>query len=424
MLTQNVYEKQKARGWNKLALLKKVLPLIIVSIFLSASAKADVVTYWNEVATNSIVRAGKSPGIHFAMVHAAIYDAVNSIDRRYTVFAVKPKGKTRSASQEAAAASAAYNVLVALFPEQRTTLDAAYATSLAAIPDGEAKTKGIAIGEEVAAGIIELRADDGRNAVVQYTVGSGPGVYQLTPPAFNPPQTPWLAQVRPFTFDDPSQFRAEGPPALTSEQYAADFNEVKRLGSANSAERTAEQTEIGRFHTESPITFLSRNLRQFATEQELSVSDNARLFALLMVSWADASIAGWDSKYHFNFWRPVTAIRAADTDDNPATEADPNWTPLAVTPSHPEYPAAHGFVTGALAEALRRFFGTKNITITFTSTVTGTARTYTNTDDLTKEIIEARIYGGMHFRTSVVHGAVLGKRVGKRIAKNHFRPVE
>jgi len=424
MLIQNVYAKQNDSSRKRLWLLKKVLPLIIVSIFLSASARADVVTYWNEVAANSIVKAGKSPGIHFAMVHTAIYDAVNSIDRRYTVFAVKPTGKTRKASQEAAAASAAYNILLALFPEQKATLDAAYATSLAAIPDSEAKARGIAIGEEVAAGIMELRANDGRNNAVQYIVGSGPGVYQLTPPAFNPPATPWLAQVKPFTLLDPSQFRAEGPPALTSEQYAADFNEVKRLGSANSTERTAEQTETGRFHTESPVTFVSRNFRQFAIEQELSVADNARLFAILMVTWADASIAGWDSKYHFNSWRPVTAIRAADTDDNPATEADANWTPLAVTPPHPEYPAAHGFVTGALAESLRRFFGTKNITITFTSTVTGTARTYTNTDDLIKEVIEARIYGGMHFRTAVVHGSELGRRVSKWIAKHYFTPVE
>ena len=424
MLIQNVYEKQRVSSWKKLSLLKKVLPLIIASLFLSASARADVVTYWNEVAANSIVRAGKSPAIHFAMVHAAIYDAVNSIDRRYTVFAVKPTGKTRGASQEAAAASAAYNLLVALFPQQRETLDAAYATSLSGIPDGEAKTRGIDIGAEVAAGIIALREGDGRDAVVQYTVGSGPGVYQLTPPAFNPPVSPGLAQVKPFALLEPSQFRSEGPLALTSEQYAADFNEVKMLGSANSTERTAEQTEIGRFHTEFPTTFWSRNLREFAIQQKLSVADNARLFAILMVTWADASIAGWDSKYHFNFWRPVTAIRAADTDDNPATEADPGWTPLAVTPSHPEYPAAHGFVTGALAEALSRFFGTKEVTITFTSTVTGTAHTFTNTDDLSKEVIGARIYGGMHFRTSLVHGMVLGKKVAKWIAKHYFRPVE
>lgn len=424
MLIQNVYQKLTASTWKKLALLKKILPLMFVSVFLSASARADVVTYWNEVTTNSILRAGKSPGIHFAMVHAAIYDAVNSIDRRYSVFAVTPSGKTRGASQEAAAASAAYNVLIVLFAEQRTTLDAAYATSLATIPDGEAKTRGIAIGEQVAAGIVELRANDGRNNVVEYTVRSGPGVYQLTPPAFNPPQTPWLAQVKPFALLEPSQFRAEGPPSLTSEQYAADFNEVKRLGSANSSERTAEQTETGRFHTESPPMFWSRNLRQLAIEQELSVADNARLFAIFMVTYADVTIAGWDSKYHYNFWRPVTAIRAADTDDNPATEADANWTPLAVTPAHPEYPAAHGFATAAFAEVLRRFFGTKNVTMTFTSTVTGTARTYANTDGLIKDVIEARIYGGMHFRTSIVHGTVLGKRVGKWIAKHYFRPVE
>jgi hypothetical protein len=211
---------------------------------------------------------------------------------------------------------------------------------------------------------------------------------------------------------------------LTSEQYAADLNEVKLRGSLNSTARTPEETVLARFNTEPPGPFYTRNFRQFADAQGLSVADNARLFAMLCVAWADVQIACWDAKYHFNFWRPITAIRAADTDDNPLTEADTDWTPLAITPAHPEYPAGHGSSEGVFAEILRRFFGTKHINITFNSTVTNTTHTFENTDDMVSDMIEARICGGMHFRSAVVDGTVLGKKVAKWIAKHYFRPVE
>lgn len=389
------------------------------------AAVADVVSDWNTTTTTVLLNTGAPAGIHLAMVHTAIYDAVNSIGRRYQVYAVTPTVPVNGASPEAAAASAAYHLLITLFPGQAAVLDPAYTASLAAIPDGPAENKGVAIGTQVAAGIVALRADDGRNNIVPYVFGSGPGVYQATPPAFGNPIQPFLAKVRPFALTSPSQFRAYGPPDITSRHYATDFNTVKTLGSLNSTERTAEQTEIGRFHTENPTIFWTRNLRDFAATKHLGINESARLFAMLFVAFGDSNIACWDSKYYFNAWRPVTAIPAAASDDNPQTEADAAWLPLANTPPHPEYPAAHGCASGAIAEVLRQFFGTKHVKMTFTSTVPGSVpHYYEKTDDLVKEVTVARVYGGMHFPTSTVHGAVMGRQVGRWVAKTQFQRVK
>jgi hypothetical protein len=387
-------------------------------------ARADVVIDWNATAT-SVLLAGSPPvtGIHLAIVHAAIYDAVNAIDRRREALGVSPSVPTLGASREAAVASAAYNVLKVLFPAQTATLDVAYSQSLQKVPDGLAEARGVVIGEQVAAGWIALRDGDGRYSSVPYTFGSGPGVYQATPPAFGSPVNTFMLGVKPFTLERSSQFRAYGPPDLTSARYAADLEMVRTLGSAASTKRTAGETEIGRFHTENPNTFWARNLRDFAAAKRLDVADSARLFAVLFVGMSDAVQACFDSKYHFNFWRPMTAIAAADTDGNPATVPDPSWTPLAVTPPHPEYPAAHGCVAGLVAETLTRFFGERHLKMTFTSTAPGSVpHVFYGTDDLVEEIIVARVYGGMHFPTSVVHGATLGRQVARWIDDNYFRP--
>jgi hypothetical protein len=392
---------------------------------LSAETRADVVADWNTVGSNVLLaNPAAQPFIHLAMMHVAIYDAVNAIDGRYSVYAIHPQSETSGASAEAAAAAAGYFLLSALFPSQQTLLDAAYAASLASVPDGAGETKGVALGKEVAAGIVALRADDGRTDIVPYVFGSGPGVYQRTPPAFGDPAAPYLAFVTPFALQRPDQFRAYGPPDLTSAQYAADFNKVRQLGALNSTRRTASQTEIGRFHTEPPPVFWARNLRGVAASSPLDTAQSARLFAILYVALADSGIACWDSKYYFNSWRPVTAIPAADTDGNSATGPDAAWTPLANTPGHPEYPAAHGCSAGSVAEALNAFYGTKDVRMTFTSTVAGSVpHVYECTDDLVNEIIAARVYGGMHFPTSVHHGAELGRNAGKWMAKNYFRPL-
>jgi hypothetical protein len=387
--------------------------------------QADVVADWNETGV-AVLLAATPPltGVHLAMMHAAIFDAVNAIDKHYKPFGVSPKAPVQGASREAAAASAAYHLLKELAPGQASTLDAAYAKSLQAVPNGVGETRGVVIGKEVAAGWIALRTGDGRDAVVPYTFGSGPGVYQATPPAFGNPVNTFMPGMKPFVLERASQFRAYGPPDLTSAQYAADVAMVRELGSATSTKRTAEETEIALFHTENPNLFWSRNLRNFAKSKRLDVADNARLYALLFVGINDATQACFDSKYYYDFWRPVTAIAAADTDDNPATEADPSWTPLAVTPPHPEYPAAHGCVAGVVAETLNRFFGSRQLKLTFTSTVPGSVpHVYFGTDDLVEEIIVARVYGGMHYPTSVIHGATLGRAVAKWIDNNSFQPI-
>jgi len=393
------------------------------------STRADAVTDWSAIAQTAIVtNAGRPPPgaiVDVAYVFAAVYDAVNAIDGRYSAFAISVSASP-SASQEAATVAAAHHVLKTFYPTQQVSLDGAYAASMAAIPPGAARDQGNAVGVQVATAFLALRANDGRNAVVPYVFGSGPGVYQLTPGAPAPPAspaTPWVAQMKPFALESASQFRAEGPPHLTSARWADDYNEVKAFGALNDSPRTPEQTEIGRFYAEHPGAQLMRTVRNFAAAQPLSLADRARLVAILHISAADALIACFDSKYFYNFWRPATAIVAGDTDDNDATEPNGGWLALVPTPNHPEYPAAHGAVSTAYAEALRHFYSTKKVTITLSSTVTGTTHTFHSTDEIIKEIIDARVYGGMHYRTSGVHGSVIGRKVAHWIDKNYFQPV-
>ncbi len=413
------------RRWSMLtAVLVMALPL-----GWSSPSIADAVTDWSAIAQTTIVTNGGRPPsgsiVDVAYVFAAVYDAVNAIDGRYSPFAVSVEASP-SASQDAAAVAAAHHVLKTFYPTQQAYLDGAYADSIAAIPSGAARSQGINVGVEAATAFLALRANDGRNAVVPYVFGSGPGVYQLTPGAPPPPAspaTPWVATMTPFALERAAQFRAYGPPDLTSARWANDYREVKAFGVLNDSSRTDKQTEVGLFYAEHPGAQLMRNLRNFAAAQPLSLADRARLLAILHISAADALIAVFDSKYYFNFWRPVTAIVTGDTDDNDATEADVGWLALAPTPNHPEYPAAHSGVSTAYAESLRHFFGTKKVTITLDSTVTQTTHTFHNTDAIRTEIIDARIYGGMHYRTSGVHGAVIGRKVANWIDKHYFKPV-
>ncbi|HEX7421774.1 MAG TPA: vanadium-dependent haloperoxidase, partial [Thermoanaerobaculia bacterium] len=374
---------------------------------------------WNGIAVTTIVtNAGKPPAvatIDLVYVNVAMYDAVNAIDGRYSVFAVSPATTPTGASEEAAAIAAAYNVLKTFYPGQATFLDGQYAASLVPIPDGDSKSRGVQIGQEVATLYLAQRSTDGRNANITYTPGTGPGAWQPTLPGFQAAQGPWIAQMTPFAINSASQFRADPPPALDSSTWTADYNEVRSLGDINSVTRTPEQTEIGLFYTEHTGKQYDRILCDFAATQNFSLADEARFMAQMLVSIGDALISAWDSKFYYGRWRPVTAIRLVD---------DPRWIPLAVTPNHPEYPAAHGAFTGALAEGLRQFCGTKDVTITLSSTVTGTTRTFYNTDDLVKEIIVGRIYGGMHFRTSVIEGKVQGTKVAKWVASRCFLPVD
>jgi hypothetical protein len=409
--------------------------LTLTILLAPAAAKANAVDFWSDIAAQIAVappqsRAGLAQ-IDLAYVHIAIYDAVNAIDGRYSVFAVRPATNPLGASMEAATAAAAYTTLRWLFssPSATAFLDTAYASYLLAIPAGTDKNRGIAVGAEVANAFIARRTGDGRNAAVPYTFGPAlPGVYQQTPGGPATPVGTWVPQLRPFAVESATQFRADGPPNLTSAQWADDFNETKDYGALNRSLRTPLQTQIGQFFAENPGAQTNRNVRSVATAYGLSVADSARYFAQVYVTMADAQITTWNSKYYFNFWRPVTAIRYGD-DENPATESDPSWLPLVTTPGHPEYPAAHPTISGAFAFALAEFFGTKKVHVALTSTSvpdTGGLMTLDvrNTDDLAKLAIEGRIYGGMHYRTSGVHGSVVARKVAHYVARHYFEPIE
>jgi hypothetical protein len=378
-------------------------------------AGADVVTDWNLTTLQAAAAAGLNPQRQHrvaAMVHAAVHDAVNSVTPRYHAYAfrVAPSGE---ASVEAAAVQAAYGVLIRLIPAQAATLDAARASSLAAIADGPAKQEGLAVGDAVATQMVALRSADGSGVEGTYTFGTAAGEYQRTPPAFGNPAIPAWRLVTPFVLRRGDQFRAEGPPSLSSEEWAEDFNEVKRLGAVDSTVRTAEQTEIALCGAEPALPIWNRVARAVSAQRNTGLVENARLFALLNLAMMDATIACWDSKYTYRFWRPVTAIRAADTDGNDDTEADPAWTPLRATPLHPEYPSAHGCFSGAAAEVLSGFFG-KHVPFSNTTATcpAGVVRSYDSFRDLADEIGDSRIYIGFHFRTAIRHGANLGRQVG------------
>jgi hypothetical protein len=379
----------------------------------------NAISVWGEIAFKT---AGNNAGHDLVTTHLAMYDAVMAIANTHKPYAVVPStpgAGLGAVGMNAAAVEAAYRVLKGLFPAAGAVYEAQYAADIGALPDGDAKTRGQAIGSEVAAGMLALRANDGRATVLPpYVAGTLPGQFRGTNPVNR--IAPF---VKPFATLSHSQFRAPGPTALSSDAYASDLNEVKLVASAVSTTRSAEQTELARFETENPSTYWDRNLRQFITASS-DLAESARVAAMLWTAFQDAISACFESKYHHNFWRPISAIQLADTDGNPATQADPAWAPHVPTPNHPEYPAAHGCATGALMETARTFYGTKKVRFTFTSSVAGTGpRSYARTDDKIKGVIDARVWGGMHFRTSAEHGAELGKNVAKWVVKHHFTPL-
>ncbi len=402
--------------------LSTLIVVLAIGLTLSASA-ANPIIDWNQIA---LTTALTTPGtqIYLTYVNLAMYDAVNAIDGRYQQYAPEFHGPG-DASREAAAISAAYQVLLYYFPAQAAALQVQYDAAIAAIPDGEAKGNGITVGQVAAASIVALRAGDGRAANVTYTYPSSPqpGVWIPTPPGFGPPVTPWVGQMVPFTMQSASQFLpVNGPPSLGSRQWAQEYHEVKLLGAANSGVRTPAQTEIALFWTANPVATYFGAFGQLALERHLNLSKSARLLAMLSVAFADAGIGCFNAKYHFSFWRPVTAIPNGDIDGNPETEADPTWLPLAPTPPHPEFPAAHGCATGAIAKTLENFFGTPNVKFSVYSAATRTTHTYYNVGQLETEAYWARIYAGFHYRHSLDEGFKLGHRVAKQLNQNFFQP--
>jgi hypothetical protein len=407
---------------------------MLVALVVSGVASAqNPVTDWNAIAVTTALSGNpvKSPGsttaggasIYLAYVHLAIFDAVNAIDRRFQSYGPEIRAPF-GASPEAAAIAAAYSTLVYYFPDQASSLTAQYTASLGVIPNGAPKTDGILVGQAAANAIITMRLSDGRGVNVPYTYPSMPtaGVWIPTPPGFLSPQTPWVGQMRPFTMRNASQFLPdEPPPDLRSEDWAKDFDEVKTLGAINSTVRTPAQTEIGLFWTDHATRQYARAFRALAVARALDTSDTARLFAMVWTGFADSFIGCMNAKYDFSFWRPVTAIQNAGLVGNPGTVADPNWTPLGTTPNHPEFPAAHGCVSGSVAHTLEGFFRTHKVTLVVSSTATNTTHTFTNTKELEQEVFGARIYAGFHYRHSLVEGFELGHNVVKHMLRHYFR---
>lgn len=397
--------------------------------FWSGPARADVVLDWNGLAAQLIVGPGganKVPPlglVDLAIVHTAMYDAVNAVKG----FPFEPYGPeptvTTPASAEAAAARAGRDVLLALYPSRSADIEALYVSSLASIPDGPAEDHGVDVGAQAAAGILALRADDGRNAGTTIVEPpEAPGVWIRTPPGFLAPQAPWAASIKPWTLNSPDQFRPDPPPELDSRTWVRDYNQVKALGPETGSTRTAEQTNIARFWADQPMLQWNRAWRGISIAARLSVLDNARLFAMLTTASSDSLIACWDAKYHYMFWRPVTAIRVGG--GNPELTDDPSWLGVVVTPNHPEYPAAHGSFSGASVETLSSFFRTDRFRFTIDSTfagVTTPVRTYSSFSQALREVLDARIYGGMHYRNSTHEGAILGKHVSHFATRHYFR---
>jgi PAP2 superfamily len=410
----------------------------------TAAAQASEVTNWNRIATSTLVAfppaAGGAPQalqIDMAMTQGAVYDAVNAIKPRYQPYLLTTRFGSR-ASKDTAVATAAYRVLSEIvstvpasipFPNRASllaTLAAEYATSLAAIRDTPRKTAGIAAGNAAADAMLAARQGDGRFAPSPWVPSYDVGHWQplLNPdgtPMLDP--TPWAGGVRPFLIKSGSQFRTEGPQELSSAAWAEDFNEVKRLGSVNSTSRTPEQTHIALFWQSNVPPTWNAVARDLAEDRAVDLSDSARLFAMLNLTAADAVINCWNDKYHWDFWRPWHAIHEADRDGNPATEPDGSWTALLTAP-YPEHPSGHLCLDGASLRVLKMFFGTDKVRFGVTSArFPGETRYFNRFSQPLKQIIDARIWAGLHFRTADVQAQILGRKVAHYMAKHYFKPL-
>ncbi|MGA9160266.1 MAG: vanadium-dependent haloperoxidase [Actinomycetota bacterium] len=424
-----------------------------------AAAQVNEVTNWNRIATDTLVQfpglAGGAPpalAINMGMVQGAVYDAVNAIEPMHEPYLLQATFPS-NASKEAAVATAAYTVLTnviasvpdtvpfppgtVLFPNEaalQASISSAYAASLAAIPNGQSKTDGIAAGTAAAAAMIAARQGDGRFGDSQWDQSTGLGRWQpLLPDGTSPlDPTPWVGGVDPFLMTSSSQFRSDGPNALTSNQYAKDFNEVKALGGnglpgGTPSARTFEQTQIALFWQSvgGPVFMFNHVARDLVEDPSYGVDldDSALLFGMMNLSVADASINCWNDKYHFDFWRPWTAIHEADSDGNRKTEPDTSWAPLLTAP-YPDHTSGHMCQDGALLTVLRSFFGRDKISFSVTSSRFAQPRDFGRFSEPLKEIVEARVWAGLHFRTADVQGAELGENVANFAMENYFQPLD
>ncbi len=381
-------------------------------------SSADAVVAWNGTAAAALGTDAALPApvmaVGMAYVQAAVYNAVEGIERSHPLYRWHLRGP-RCASTAAAVAAAARGVLLHYFPVSTARVEAAYADALAGIPDGTAKDEGVAYGDRAAEHLLGERAGDGWLGTTSFDRPPAPGIWRPTPPLFAPYLAPWLGTMTPFVLHSADQFRPGGPPRLTSARYTRDFQEVAALGSATSQTRTAEQTEIALFFAGNLTSQLQGAYRDHVVRHGLDGADAAQYFAIASFAGADAVMAAWDAKLHFGFWRPVTAIQLGDTDGNPDTPGDPAWKPLIVTPPFPDYLSGHTTVIGSVTAALTGLEGTQSIDLNLSSTVTGTTRHYATADTLRQEGIGARIWGGIHFRTADETGDRVGRQIGTLI---------
>jgi hypothetical protein len=415
-------------------------------------SSADTVQEWNRHAMNALINAnsptapipgaGQAPqvsALHLAMVQGAVYDAVNSIDGGHQPYLAGLPPASDSASKKAAVATAAHHMLVGLRREDlkapvlpqvvQDWLNVKYAESLAGIPGGAAKVdKGVAAGAAAAGKMLEERKSDGRYGLFRFTPGTEAGQWRpwdtVPPGSVNDPNA-WVAEVTPFVIESPSQFRTQGPHALTSDAYTTEYNEVKALGTASSP-RTAEQEAVAQFYTVNPVELFNRTFRTIAADRGLTLVDEARLFAMLNVAGADGLINCWDEKAHWSNWRPITAIREGDNDGNPSTVGDAGWTPLINTPPYPDHTSGYNCFTGAVMHTAKAFFGAKKVAFTVAKTPDASAvkRDYEQFTDVVDDTIDARVYQGIHFRAADVQGAEIGKDVAHWLEEHYFQPVD
>ena len=395
---------------------------LVAILLLPSVSTADAVLDWNEVALARVVGTRQSPpdgARTMAMVHVAIFEAVNAVEQRYAPYAFKGRAPAGTSS-EAAAATAAYLVLLRLFPDQSAPVEGAYTASMARIPEGDGKISGIALGRETASQCLSMRENDGTGAPGVYRPRTVPGAYVMT---VLPVSTEWPV-VRPWFLSRGAQFRPGPPPSLTSMEWARDYNEIKNLGARQSAARSADQTEAARFWTITGAASWNPVVRSLALSKPLSLVDTARLFALVNMAASDAFVAVFDAKYAHAFWRPITAIRNGDIDGNDATSLDPEWLPLVDTPLHPEYPCAHCIAAGAIGEVLEAQFGKGEVSpITMTSpTAPGATHRWTRISDYVQEVDNARIWGGVHYRNSTEVGEAMGRKIGALAGRNFLTP--
>ncbi|MBS0149566.1 MAG: vanadium-dependent haloperoxidase [Nitrospira sp.] len=395
----------------------QMLRISLIAFLLTASApsdaRADAVTEWNEKAGGIVVKAGIGPlpaERVFAMVQASVYEAVNAITQRYLAGDVKLEA-TPGASVEAAVAAVNRAMLVKLVPSQQTIIDHAYQTALTAIADGPAKSKGIAVAEKAVASVLARRANDGADAGESYRPHTRAGTYVPTVI----PEAPQWRYRTPWLMTSPSQFRPGPPPDLGSEVWVRDYNEVKALGGKQSQRRTAEQTEIARFWEEVMPPIYHGIVRSVANAPGRDITRNARLFAAVTQASDDGLIAVFDAKYHYGFWRPLTAIRNGDIDGNDATERAESWVPFIETPMHPEYPCAHCITAGAVGTVLKAEIGNNPMPVLTTSSHAAgdITRSWTRVDDFMQEVADARIYDGVHYRNSGRIGTEMGKQIAR-----------